>query len=81
MLQLKNRSQHKLRAGSDAGPKWIRTTASQGPRADCALASGATSLALALVLAGFVLDRLPGTGRDLALVIAGRPSPFDCPCR
>ena len=31
----------------------------------------ATSLALVLVLAGFVLDRFPGTGRDLALVLGG----------
>jgi hypothetical protein len=31
----------------------------------------ATSIALALVLAGFVLDRFPSTGRDLALVIGG----------
>ena len=33
--------------------------------------AAATCLALALVLAGFVLDRFPGTGRDLALVIGG----------
>jgi len=31
----------------------------------------AASVALALVLAGFVLDRFPGTGRDYALVIGG----------
>jgi hypothetical protein len=31
----------------------------------------AMSLALALVLAGFILDRFPGTGRDFALVIGG----------
>jgi len=31
----------------------------------------ATSLALALVLTGFILDRFPGTGRDFALVIGG----------
>jgi hypothetical protein len=31
----------------------------------------AASLALALIVAGFVLDRFPGTGRDLALVIGG----------
>ena len=31
----------------------------------------ATSVAVALVLAGFVLDRFPGTSRDLALVIGG----------
>lgn len=31
----------------------------------------ACCVALALVLAGFVLDRFPGTGRDLALLIGG----------
>ena len=31
----------------------------------------AVGVALALVLAGFILDRFPGTGRDLALVIGG----------
>jgi Na+/melibiose symporter-like transporter len=31
----------------------------------------ALGLSLALVLAGFVLDQFPGTGRDLALVIGG----------
>jgi hypothetical protein len=31
----------------------------------------AVGLALALVLAGSILDRFPGTGRDLTLVIGG----------
>ena len=31
----------------------------------------ATTLATALVVAGFILDRFPGTGRDFALVIGG----------
>ena len=31
----------------------------------------ATCFALVLVLAGFILDRFPGTSRDFALVIGG----------
>lgn len=31
----------------------------------------ATSLAVALVVASFILDRFPGTGRDYSLVIGG----------
>ena len=31
----------------------------------------ATCLSVSLILAGFILDRSPGTGRDLALLIGG----------